>query len=242
MKPSVLTLALAVLAAPAARAEDTLGERVDAVTQSAREAIESIKAGAREQVAHATERAAGKADEVADETGHRAAEAEQAARDEAKEAAGYGEQLSDRVGALAREQADKVGATMSGWVARGKSAAASTLQSVRSEARDLLLGAAEALDRQNSEARQAARRARWEALKARFQLEGARPSTELSEELRDHEYRVARLTRARALADAEDDERALARSDRLLEAEHGRHRRRVIALRDAQRATDGEDP
>ena len=242
MKRSVLTLALAVVVAQAARAEDTLGERVDSVTQSARDAIESVKAGARKQAEQVADSASSTAGEVAEKTSDKAGEAEQIARKKAKEAAGYGEQLSDKVGALAREQAAKLGETMSGWVTRGKRAATTTLQGVRSEARDLLMGAAEALDRQNTEARKATRRAHWEELKTRFQLDGERPSRELSEELRDHEYRVARLTRAKTLAEGADDERSVARSDRLLEAEHGRHRRRVLALHEAQRATDGEDP
>ena len=68
MKQAVLTLVLVLMVASAAHAQDTLGERVDSVTQSAREAIESVKTGARKQVGRVTDRASSTADDVAEVT------------------------------------------------------------------------------------------------------------------------------------------------------------------------------
>jgi len=242
MKQAVLTLALAVLVAQAAHAEDTLGDHVDSVTSSAGSALDSAKARALAEAEQVVDSAASTADDVAKMTTEKAGEAKEAAREQAKKAAGYGEELSSQVSALARDQASKLSTQVLALLVRGKHAAVVALASARSEARDLLMGAAEALDQQNAEARNDVRRAHWEQLKVRHGLEGARPSSELSEELRDHEYRVARLTRVRALADDAEDTNTVARSERLLEAEHGRHRRRLLALRDAQRATEGDDP
>jgi len=216
-------LTLWLLAAGSARADDTLGERVDRATDALADTAEDVKDTAGELAAAAS-----------DKTRAVAGAAAETMAEGARSLSASASSLWTRLGSGARAHASKAGSEVGEVVERGKSAASDALASLRAETRGLLLGAADALDRETSEARQRARRLRWEKLKARFALQ-ERPSEALSEELRDHEYRVARLKRARALAHDADDAAAVARSDRLLEVEYGRHKRRIEELRKAGR-------
>ena len=219
MQRAVVMLTLWLLAAGSARADDTLGERVDRATDALAETAEDVKESAGELASAAS-----------DKTREVAGAAAETVTAGARSLSASAASLWTRLGSGARAHASKAGSEVGQVVERGKSAASDALAALRAETRGLLLGAADALDRETSETRQRARRVRWDKLKARFGLE-ERPSEALSEELRDHEYRVARLKRVRALAHEADDEAAVARSDKLLEAEHGRHKRRIEELR-----------
>ncbi|MDB4977154.1 MAG: hypothetical protein JWN48_5495 [Myxococcaceae bacterium] len=208
----------------------SLGQRVDktqeAVTHAARNAAQSAQDQAHAAAESAKERAA----EVAEQAKERASEAADSLSERAREVAAQAEQLAavllENAKAKAEQLSDHAGTVLD----QGKSAAGDALQSARDQARDVLISAAAALDNKSREARQAARRASWDKLRARFRLLGNRPSMGLSEELRDHEYRVARLRRARELATAVGDQSAVTRSELLLEQEYGRHKRRVEAI------------
>lgn len=237
MKRAVITLMLlavspVALSSSIAIAEDpTLGKRVDetkdAVTNAARSAQDRARAAAedaQERAHGVAERAKDQANEMADSLSERAhdvaAHAQELAGAMVENAKAKAEQLSDHAGELLEQ---------------GKGAAGGALQSARDQARAILIGAAVALDNKSKEARQAARLASWAKLKARFSLLGNRPSLQMSEELRDHEYRVARLRRATELAAAVNDEGAAAQSAKLLEQEYGRHKRRIEAIRQKER-------
>jgi len=243
MKRAVITLALLTVWAwptTSARAEGepTLGKRVDATKDSLSHAASEAKDSARETAKSASERAA----EVAEQ-----------AREKSREAAdGLSERFHDvtdsvreYAGALAngaREKAEQIGGSTHDVVAQGKDAARQAVQGLRDEARSVLIGMAVALDNRSRDARRAARIESWERMKSRFRLSGDRPTMQMSEELRDHEYRLARLKRAQELALAVNDQSGISRSALLLEREYARHKRRMEQLRAADReSVDGPE-
>lgn len=210
-----------------AHAEDTLGQRVDHTKERAVGAVEGAKESARE----AAERAA----EVAEQAQERSREAADSLSERARDVADSAKEYASELVVGAREQAATLGERAAEVAAQGKAAAGEAMQGLRDEARAILISAAVALDNKSRDARRDARNASWQKLKDRFHLGGDRPSMALSEELRDHEYRIARLRRAEELARAVGDESALTRSGKLLEAEYARHKRRVEQLRDKDR-------
>lgn len=235
MKRAVITIALLTASlgplwcadVERARAEDTvqgaakqtLGKRVDATKEAVEDGVDSAKESARE----AAERAKERSIEAAESLGERA-------RDVAESAKELADQLADS----ARERAQQLVEGAAGVGAQSKTAAGDLLQLVRDETRKALIGMAAALDNRAQESRRSARKQSWEKLKARFSLPGDRPTMVLSEELRDHEYRVARLLRAKELAEGVGDKAAVARSQRMLEAEYARHKRRLDQMRREQ--------
>ena len=233
MKRAVITLTLLAVSPVAvptslALADDPtlgerVGERVDGTQKAVTHAAESAQERASQAAAHAKERAS----EVADQAKEHASQAAESLSERAHDVAHHAEDYATALVESAKAKAEELSQRAAGMVQQGKSAAGDTLQSAREQARSVLIGAAVALDNKSKEARQAARKASWAKLKARFSLLGNRPSLVMSEELRDHEYRVARLRRARELAASVDDSANVSRSDRLLEQEYGRHKRRV---------------
>ena len=237
MKRAVITLMLlagstSAAPVPHALAEDpTLGKRVD----NTKDAVTHAATDAHERATAAAEQAKERAGEVAEQAQERAHEAADSLSERAREVAAHAEELAGLLVENAKAKAEQLGERATGFVEQGKSAAGDAMQGARDQARAILMGAAVALDNKSKEARQSARRASWEKLKTRFSLQGSRPSLVLSEELRDHEYRVARLRRARELASAVGDESSTAQSDKLLEQEYGRHKRRIEEIEKKER-------
>jgi hypothetical protein len=240
MKRAVITIALLTLPslplfcalAQPARAEETvtsaakqakrtLGKRVDDTTEAVGESVDSAK----ERAAEAAERAKETSREAADSLSERARDVVESTKE-----------LANEMVQGARERAQQLVEGAAGVGAQSKSAAGDVLQLVRDETRKALMGMAAALDNRALESRQSERKASWDKLKARFSLPGDRPTMVLSEELRDHEYRVARLKRAKELAEGAGDKSSLAQSQRALEAEYARHKRRLDQMRKEQRA------
>lgn len=236
MKRAVMTLTLlSALWSVPTRADDTLGERVDRATEAVGDGARGVKERAGDVAERATEQVSERMEEVAEAAREKTREAASSLGESAEELADSAKTLWARALDGARDKARRLGESAGGALERGKDAALRALSVVREEARAILLGAAEALDTKTREARKAARRARWEHLRERFSLSAERPSEALSEELRDHEYRIARLKRARTLAQSADDHPSLDQSDRLLETEYGRHRRRMEEIRSEER-------
>jgi len=215
---------------PAAAEGPTLGQRTDHATEAVSSAAKSARERAAEAASSARERASGAA-ETAKEKTRAAAETLTSG---AREAAERARELASSVAEGARHQVEDLGETVGGALETSKEAASSALQGVRNEARDVLRDMADALDGASRKARKELRRDHWEKLKARFSL-GNKPSAAVSDELLDHEYRVARLERARELAREVEDERSVTKSERLLEAEYARHRQRLQQLRNDER-------
>jgi hypothetical protein len=214
----------------AERAEKTkqsIGEKIDAFANAAsggkERAVEQAKQ-ASEKAQEAAERAKERTRRAADSLGERAHEA-------AESAQLYAGELKEDLGRRARQ----LGEDALGVVGGAKSALRNAMDGVREEARQILIGAAVALDNKTREARDAARKQHWDKLRARYKLPDARPTMAVSEELRDHEYRLARLQRARELAESAGDRASVARSDHLLELEYARHRHRLAQLIERQR-------
>lgn len=210
-----------VAAKQAKEAKRSLGKRVDETTEAVGESVDSAK----ERAEEAAERAKESSLEAAESLSERARDVAESAKELAAELV---------VGA--REQAHQLAEGAAGVGAQSKTAAGDLLQMVRDETRKALIGMAAALDNRAQESRSSARQASWQKLKARFSLPGDRPTMVLSEELRDHEYRVARLKRAKELAEGAGDKSAVSRSERMLEAEYARHKRRLDQMRKEQRA------
>ncbi|MDB4976537.1 MAG: hypothetical protein JWN48_4878 [Myxococcaceae bacterium] len=237
MKRAVFTFMLAVSAvAPqleclhVARAEDddrTIGKRVDDTKEAVTSAAHAAAQSAQEQASAAAESAKERAGEVAASARERASEAADSLSERARDVAAHAQDLAGALVESAKAKAEQLSEHAGDVLKQGRSAAGDALQGARDQAREVLISAAVALDNKSREAREAARKASWDRLKARFQLLGNRPSMVLSEELRDHEYRVARLRRARELASAVHDQAAVARGNLLLEQEYGRFKRRI---------------
>jgi predicted RecA/RadA family phage recombinase len=236
MNRAVITLALLTVWGLAhgraqAEGEPTLGKRVDATRDSLSQAASGAQQSARETAASAAERAA----EVAERAKERSIEAADGLSERLHDVTDSAREYADALANGAREGVHQLGSSTSDAIAQGKDVAKQAIQSLRDEARAVLIGMADALDNRTRDARRAARAESWERLKTRFHLSGDRPTMKLSEELRDHESRVARLKRAQELATAVDDQSGIARSARLLEREYARHKRRVERLRDSER-------
>lgn len=219
-------------------AKESIGHKVDAIADDAvarkERALEAAQE-AKQRALEAAEEAKSRSREAADSLQERAEEATENAK-------AYAEELKSELG----RRTQKLGDDAKGMVADAKAAFKNAIQGVRDEAREILLSAAVALDNRTRDARKAARNEHWAKLKARYGLPDHAPSMEISEELRDHEYRLARLHRARELAESGRDELAVAHSDRLLELEYARHRRTLKRLiekdRSAQAMQAGEAP
>jgi hypothetical protein len=230
MKRAALTLLLLAAmakAAPARAEEPTLGKRVDATKDAVTQAAQS----AQERASAAAESAKERASEVADQAKESASAAADSLGERARDVATHAQELAAAMLESAKARAEQLGDHAGDALEKGKSAAGDAMQSARDQARAVLIGAAVALDNKSKDARNAARKASWAKLKERFSLLGNRPSMAMSEELRDHEYRVARLQRASELSGAVHDEAGVRRSGLLLEQEYGRHKRRVEELR-----------
>ncbi len=237
---AVAALALALLATSPALADDlvesakkvegakqSLGNKVDALTTAASER--------KDRAVQAADEAKQRALEAADEAKQRGKETAYDLQDRAEEAKdnakAYANEVKDQLG----QRADKLGSDAKGMIEQGKAWLKAAVQGVRDSIRDSLHGAADALDNQARDAREGARKQHWEKLKARYSLPDHAPTMELSEELREHEQRIARLRRARELADAVNDQASVVRSDHLTEREFARHRRRVTRLLEKER-------
>ncbi|MEY4515134.1 MAG: hypothetical protein RLZZ450_7256 [Pseudomonadota bacterium] len=210
-----------VTSVAAKQAQRTLGKRVDDTTEAVGESVDSAK----ERAGEAAERAK-----------ERSLEAAESLTERARDVAESAKELASELVVGAREQAHQLAEGAAGVGAQSKTAAGDLLQLVRDETRKALIGMAAALDNRAQESRSGTRQASWEKLKARFSLQGDRPTMVLSEELRDHEYRVARLKRAKELAEGAGDKSATSRSERMLEAEYARHKRRLDQMRKEQHA------
>lgn len=232
MKRLWMTLALLVIAAPdGARAEDeTIGQKADRAT----EAVETAASSARARASDAVEKARTRADEVAQTAREKTRSAAESLSSRAREAAERAEELASEVAGNAKDRAEQLGERVGDALTTSKDTAADLLTSARNEARDVLMGLADMLDGASREAREALRREHWEKLRQRFSF-GNKPSAAISDELLDHEYRVARLKRARELAKDAEDERAVAKANRLLESEYARHKQKLEQLRDDAR-------
>ncbi|HEY6881036.1 MAG TPA: hypothetical protein VI299_23585 [Polyangiales bacterium] len=239
---AVAALALALLSPTPVLAEDDLvdhAKKAQATKQSIGNKVDAIAEDAvarKERALEAAQEAKERALEAADEAKSRSREAADSLQERAEEATAnakaYAEELKSELG----RRTQKLGEDAKGMVAGAKAAFKNAIQSARDEAREILLNAAVALDNRTRDARKAARNEHWTKLKARYGLPDHAPSMELSEELRDHEYRLARLARARELAESGRDEQAVAQSDRLLELEYARHRRRLKRLIEKDRS------
>jgi uncharacterized LabA/DUF88 family protein len=205
----------------------TLGAKVDELADTAserkRQALEAADE-AKERAREAAEEAKERSRETAESLQERAEEAKQ-------HAIAYAAGLKDELG----RRSEQLGVDAKGVVEGAKQRVKDAIQGIRDEAREMLLGAAVALDNRTRDARKAAREAHWKKLKQRYGLADHAPTMEISEELRDHEYRLARLRRARELAEGVRDELSVARCDHLLELEYARHRRRLNRLIDKDR-------
>jgi hypothetical protein len=232
---SVLALALSVSVPALVRGEDSLvekAEKAEAAKQTLGNKVDAITSEAAKKKEHAVEAAAGakeRALEAAKEAKNASREAAESLEERAHEAADNAKAYADELKSSLQAKVQQLGSQGEGMVASTKAALKDAVQGVRDKAREALLGAALALDNKTREARKAAREAHWQKLKARYQLDD-RPTMEVSEELRDHEYRLARLQRAHDLAEGQHDGPAMARSDTLMEREHARHRERMLAL------------
>jgi len=207
-----------------AHADGTLGERIDRATDVVEDVAEDVSEQAEEV-----------ASSVGDKTRAATRSAADTIADGARGVADAARGAWDRLGSGTRERMRRAGRAVGDVVERGKDAAADVVGALRDETRALLMDAAEALDAKTRTLRDGERKLRWDKLRGRFAL-GDQPSEAVSEELRDHEYRVARLERVRKLAHEADDDATVARTDRLLELEHGRHKRRLGALSSKARA------
>ncbi|HEX5660614.1 MAG TPA: hypothetical protein VFX59_25650 [Polyangiales bacterium] len=218
-------------------AKRTLGNKVDALADEASQRKER----AVEAAADAKERALEAAEE-AKERGKEKVESLEERADEAKEnAKAYANELKQKV----TQRTQALGDDAKGMVAKTKLWFKQAIQGVRDSLRSSLLGAALALDNQAKDAREGARKAHWEKLKARYSLPDHAPTMEVSEELREHEERLARLRRARELAESVEDQVSVARADHLAEREYARHRRTLKRLLEKERREkallDGEE-
>ena len=210
-------------------AKETIGKKVDATKEAVEDSVDSAKKQAQEAAEGAAERAKEQAQEAVESLSEHAQEMAESAKD-----------LADELVVSARERAALLAAGAVGVGAKIKTDAGDLLQRARDEARRALIGMAAALDNRAQESRLAARNASWAKLKARFLLAGDRPSPELSEELGDHEYRLARLERAKELASGVGDRSGVARCERMMEAEYARHKRRLDQMRKRQHQHDVE--
>jgi hypothetical protein len=225
MKRAVIALTWLTLMTNPGRAEESTRQAASDRASEAQDALASAASDVKDRASDVAARASERAGAAAHEASEKTREAASALSERARELArGVAESAKDGV-ALVGERASEV-------LAGGRAAASDALDKAREEARSVLIHVADKLDRQGKEERQAARRARWEKLKARFSLGYERPTAALSEELRDHEYRVARLKRVRELAREADDDASIEQSDRLLETEYARHKRRIERLRE----------
>lgn len=186
-----------------------------------------------------------KAGSRAGETLREAKEGASEALEEAKAAAA---ESAEEAEAAAKEAREKARSGMEN--ARDK--AASFFENAREHVRRALLNAAEGLESdKRKEEREASRKQRQDAARAeqwrvlREQLDA--PPTEeegiapdLSQELRLHAQRTARLSRIRAVADREQDTRSVKRCDELLAKELARHEQRMTALLTKTPANSGE--
>lgn len=205
-------------------AEDDLS----AQAEEAQGALATAADDAKQRASDVTERATRRASEAA-------AEAKQKGRELASQVGERARALGHEVAEGAKDGLAFLEERASAAVAGGREAAHDAFTKARSEARAVLIALADKLDEKGKVARREARKLRWENLRTRFQLGDERPSRALSEELRDHEYRIARLRRIRELALESDDQEIAARTERSIEAEHARHKRRVEALREEER-------
>lgn len=241
------SLALATLAAvPIARADPTVGQHLDdsldtvgdVASDASERADEAVSALGRKTRKIGGAAAGSIADgarsvggSIADGTRSAAGSVADGARSLA-ESAGH---LAERVGGGAWDGVKSAGSAVGSVVGRGADAAGGLLAALRDETRALLMYAADALDAKTRALRDSERKARWNQLSARFSL-GDMPSEAVSEELRDHEYRVARLKRVHTLASEAGDDDTVGRTEALLEAEFARHKRRLTALRQKAQA------
>jgi hypothetical protein len=237
---AVAALALALLTTPPARADDlvesakkaeaakrTLGNKVDEIATAASERKErALQAAedAKERAREAAEQAKERGQETADSLQERAEEATENAKE-------YAQELKEK----AKLRTEQLGEDAKGVVAKTRLWFKDALQGVRDSIRSSLMGAALALDNKAKDAREGARKQHWEKLKARYSLPDHAPTMEFSEELREHEERIARLRRARELAESVDDQTSVVRSDHLAEREYARHRRTLKRLLEKER-------
>lgn len=244
MKRVVITAALVWGAFGGARADDASGD--PSLTDRAKGAVTSVADDARERADRMTKAAGEKAGEMAGQASaaaHAAAQkATDAASEKARDAVAYGKDMADRVASETKDQLHALGALMGRGVDKGKEWCAATLVATLDLTRSALLSAANALDETNAKARSDERLQRWMDVRSRFGFQGDRPSAAVSDELREHELRVARLVRTREVADAADDARSVKRSDRLLETEHARHHDKLEALSEEERRIREEEP
>lgn len=218
-------------------AQQTLGNKVDAISEAAQERKNRAVAAAedaKERALEAAEDATDKGRDKADDLRERAEEAKENAK-------AYAEALKTQLG----DRADKLGSDAKGVVARSKQWLQDAVQGVRDSLRDSLHGAANALDNKAKDARESARKRHWEKLMARYGLPNHAPTMEFSEELREHEERIARIGRVRELAESVDDQASVVRADHLAEREYARHRRTLQRLLEKERREhalmEGED-
>jgi gas vesicle protein len=245
MRGAVATAALALILTPslpsrvradgrlvesakkAEAAQQTLGNKVDSLSQAASER----KARALEAADEAKQRAL----EAAEEAKQRSRETADSLQERAAEAIDHGKAyvggLQDQVG----QGTQQIWGDAMGKVAKTKLWFVESLQGLRDALREALLGAAVALDNRAKDAREGARQEHWAKLKARYGLPDHAPTMEFSEELREHEERLARLHRARELAESVDDQVSVVRTDHLSEREYARHRRQLKRLLEKER-------
>lgn len=237
MKRAITTVAFlcAVSASEPGRAtaDDAVGA---SVTDQAKGAVSSAAEQAKDTASRATEAASEQASELAERASKGAQEATEAAKARAKQAADKGAGMVDSLRASAQRTLDAAGSYVARFFGRFEGLGAEALQRMRDGTRAKLVSAANALDEYSAKARRNARLDRWEDLKKRFNFVGEQPSPAVSEELRAHEFRVARIKRAREIAEAAGDARSVKRSDNLLESEYARSHDRLATLREEEHA------
>lgn len=242
------------LLASATQAQDksnpNAGPKKAAPAEHAGEHVE--RAG--EELKQAGKVAGEQAREVVQKAGSRAGEtlreAKEGASDALEEARAAAAESAEEAEAAAKEAREKARTGMEN--ARDK--AASFFENAREHVRRALLNAAESLesDKRKEERetlrkqrQDAARAEQWQVLRAQLDAppteeEGVAP--DLSQELRLHAQRTARLSRIRAIADREQDKRSVKRCDELLAKELTRHEQRMTALLSKTSANPGEGP
>jgi hypothetical protein len=212
------------------------------LTDRAKGAVTSAAERAREEASRVTQAASEKASELAERARQSAREAADAAKARAKQAADHGASLADDVSDGAQGGLHRAGEEAGSFFDRFQAIGADAMQFMRDGTRTALVAAANALDEYSAKARKSARSERWEALRKRFQFAAEQPSPAISDELRDHAFRVARIKRAREIAEAAGDARSVKRSDNLLESEYARSNDRLLSLREEEQHTEEAEP
>jgi hypothetical protein len=190
----------------------------------------------REHLQRAKEELKQAGESAADDTHKAMKEAREEAREKLKEA----RETAARAAAEARDKARELGGEAAEAAQRGAEEAQRALQRASEVARETFRETADKLDdsdspddkrraRRNHERHETWRRLR-EQMKAKGHGEPPKLDLPLKTELAVHARRSARLARIRDLALENDDPKAVAKVDTLLERERQRHERRVEML------------